>query len=299
MGRFAGLREGLLVAALLLSAGTAFAGPISPLYLSTGTNIYVRQGNAQIDTWATISPNEGALAVNSTVRTYSQGFGSVLSPLSHEYTLDGTSTGVVYENTVGCCFRDGTTDGTYNYAIRPYPGGLDDGLYQFDLDWTNPQLMLFGPPYGADTAVGSGIAYDVRTDSFWFVQNRLVFDVSRTGGLLNYFWLPADLGDDLFSLALDPADYTLWISRYAGGDNLLEQYSTEQYTLAEGLNPRTPLSSEQLDFFGVGAEFAFIANGPVTQVPEPSSLLLLLIGLAGTAMQRRKYRRFPRAQILK
>lgn len=59
--------------AMLLGASTALAGPTSALYMSNGNSISVRQGDVFINTWATTSPDEYSLAINSTVRTYSEG----------------------------------------------------------------------------------------------------------------------------------------------------------------------------------------------------------------------------------
>ena len=126
----------ILALAVAFSTSTK-AGPLSPLYLSTGSTVEVLQSTTILDSWST-GEQEYSIAVQGTVRTWSQG-NPVLSLLGHEYTLDGIPTGASYPNSVGCCFRDGTTDGQFNYAVRQVAG--DDEIYRFNLDWTNPQLF--------------------------------------------------------------------------------------------------------------------------------------------------------------
>lgn len=128
----------------------------------------------------------------------------------------------------------------HNYAVREQPGGAV--VYQFNTDWTNPQQLDFGLPIG-DNGVGTGIAFDSRTDSFWFVAGNLVVNFSRAATLLNFFFIPVNVGR-LASLALDPADNTLWLWFFQSfGGPLLQQYSTAPKK--EG-TPRAPLSSDQI-----------------------------------------------------
>lgn len=272
------LRTGFFAAALMLGLSNASAGPTSALYMNDGSTIHVRQGDVYINSWA-VSPDEYSLAVGSTVRSYSQGF---VSLLSHEYTLGGVPTGATYENTVGCCFRDGTTDGTYNYAMRQ--SSAQHLAYQFNSDWTNPQAFE-----ALNGGWGSAIAYDYRTDTFWVAAPSLIANISRTGvvDISHTFFLSTGANPDLSSLAFDPADNTLWLWSYNGfASNMLHQYSTALNT--QGSLPRAPLSSEVIGFSAVGMEFALPSDGPVVSVPEPGSLLLMLSGLVGLGLQRRK-----------
>ena len=210
--------------------------------------------------------------MDSTVRTYAQTLGQT----GYEYGLGGTPTGVTYTNTVGCCFRDGTTDGVHNYASS------DAGLFQFNTDWTNPQLLGSGSDIG--------IAYDRTSDSFWYAGGVLIYNVNRTGDILNAFYLNHSVSLLTRALALDPVDHTLWLFNYVPFASYFEQYSTAANP--PGAVTKAPLSTL---FVGsktyVSAEFALNPNAGTpggNPIPEPGSVALMLIGLLGLAASRRR-----------
>ena len=244
------------------------AGPISPLYLSTGAQIQVIQGGSILDSWPT-GDQEFSVAVNTTVKTWSQGNPS-LSLLGREYLLDGTPTGVTYANTVGCCFRDATTDGQFNYAVRQTP--TMPVVYRFNLDWTDPQVF----PLGAAVISGvTGIAYDSSDDTFWLASSSTagivtVLHVTRTGGFISAF--PGGQGPNV-SLAYDRADDTLWV--YSG---TLLASELRQYSTSDAPTAHFPLSSQPGIGFVSGIEFQ-LQQSPAA-VPEPATAGLLGTGLA-------------------
>ncbi|MGH8638878.1 MAG: PEP-CTERM sorting domain-containing protein [Burkholderiales bacterium] len=277
-----------LVALVAAFAEMAVAGPTSPLYLSTGTQIQVLQGESVLDSWPT-GEQEYSIAVDTTLKTWTQG-SPALSLLGREYLLDGTPTGGTYVNTVGCCFRDGTTDGKFNYAIRVAP--VNNEIYRFNLDWTDPRLMTFGTVAGGPIEGDStGIAYDSSDDTFWLAQSNLgssvsvVLHVSRSGGVISFFGVPRQAHDP--SLAYDPADNTLWLylSGPLGGPSQLLQYST-----SDALNgpPRSPLSSQPGSGYVPAMEFQLHQTAPA--IPEPSIAALLGAGLAALLCLRTRRR---------
>jgi hypothetical protein len=274
----------------IFAAGPAAAGPVSALYLADfGLNYLVVQGDGVIDSWAQ-APAEvfdpsPAIAVMSTVRAYGQGFSP--SSTGYEYTLDGTPTGASYLNTVGCCFRDGTTDGVYNYAIRQMPAA-NDVVYRFDLDWGNPEALDLNIGFSLDNlslGIGkvSGIAFDPRDSSLWFSDvGGFVFNI-RMDGLIQagFLYSPAMNG----ALAFDPADNTLWMTDYNPGSftTTLYQYSSEKAFDGRGISPMSTLTLA-IGAIG-GAEFALASPA---EVPEPAMIGLFGLGVLGLGMMRRR-----------
>jgi hypothetical protein len=274
-----------LVALVVAFAEMAVAGPTSPLFLSTGTQIQVLQGGSVLDSWPT-DEQEYSIAVGTTLKTWSQG-NPVLSLVGREYRLDGTPTGGTYVNTVGCCFRDGTTDGKFNYAIREAPV---NEIYRFNLDWTDPQLMTFGTVIGGPIeGQSTGIAYDSSDDTFWLAQSgsnvSVVLHVRRSGGLISFFGVARPANDP--SLAYDSADNTLWLhlSGPLGGPSQLLQYATIDDPNAP---IPVPLSIQPGIGFVPAMEFQFHQAPPA--IPEPSIAALLGAGLAALLCLRARRR---------
>ena len=266
------------VGGAVLVRAPALAGPITPLYLSESfMKITVVQGSGVINSWATPDV-EASIAVNTTVRTY----GQASANLGREYTLAGTATGVTFPNTVGCCFRDGTTDGLFNYAIQDVPAP-DNLVWRFNSDWSNPQVMplvITGGGLGGSFGIGQaeGIAYDPRDGSLWFAlpgSFGLVFNVTMQGDLLALF--PARDLDGGVALAFDSADNTLWVTTSVGSvgqDTLLRQFSALK--TIDTLGTAHPV----LDSLVLGNTRAFGAESVFrapAAVPEPSTPALWLM----------------------
>ena len=137
------------------------------------------------------------------------------------FLLDGTpaaSRPAVNEDF--CCFADGTTDGDFNYAARQDSTLLEPaesrqlappGLYRFNRDWSDPQLLFPLRPEGNYY----GVAYSAKSRSFWLTRKvgsvTVIEEWSRDGTHLR---TPAEMPTDLFGIGVDPADDTLWIARY-------------------------------------------------------------------------------------
>jgi len=252
-------------------AEMAHAGPISPLYVSDGEQIQVFQGLGIIDSWLT-GEQEFSIAVSSNVKTWSQG-SPALSLLGREYLLDGTPTGTTYLNSVGCCFRDGTTDGKFNYAVRLLAGS--EAVYRFNLDWTDPQVFPLQPPLFY--AGLSGITYDSSDATFWLAVSEsfaAIAHITADGNLISYFSVAGAAAPNV-SLAYDRADDTLWlyIPRVQGGSELVQFAASDDMT-----STNFPLFRQPVSGFAYGIEFALQQD--TTLVPEPATMTLLGTGLA-------------------
>jgi hypothetical protein len=252
---------------LLAATGKAQAGPISALYLGSGSQIHVVQGSSIVNSWAAPGNNEHAIAVDSTVRTVGYFQGAV----GREYTLTGTTTGTTYTNPLpNSGIYDGTTDGTFNYAVN-YNDGV---VYRFNSDWTTA-VALFDA--GTNTNF-VGITYDSTNNSLWISGwgDTMVHNYTMDGTLLSSFSTGHITNG---ALALDSADGTLWLRNFQTTGQF-EQYS----------KTGTLLSTQDFALANTfGGEFAF--TGGAQAVPEPASLTMLGIGAFGTigfAWRRRK-----------
>ena len=248
----------LVAVAVLVTSMSLNAGPVRTLYgTSPGGDrtLYIINGSSA--TSVNLAHDESAIAVDTTVRTLAApGVGGQ----GQEFTLAGTSTGVVYNTPGNFLFYDGTTDGIHNYAVDYQTGGV----YSMALDWSSPTLLF---STGDGTNIDDGITYDVQNNSIWVanLSTRRITDYSLTGTALSNF----AAGVQIAGLAFDSVDGTLWGNSTA--DNRLYQFSTTGTVLSTGFI--TGVSSNgQIR----GLEFA---EGASVGAPEPATLITSLAGM--------------------
>jgi hypothetical protein len=269
-----------------------FTGPTSPYYLDNYVTqmIYVVQGTSVINSfsWAysagnSASYNEANLAVTNVVTT--NGFGSNYGApaTAGQYTLSGTPTGVAHiaQSTPGFNSEntfDGTSDGRRNYTVQYFgvdgSGNHTEDVIQTDANWQHPTVLFSVQSSPGATGEDLGITYDPTNNSLWIsgYETTRISDYSLSGTLLSSF----DTGQlyTLVALGLDHADNTLWISE--GESNTLEQWSKTGVLLQRGIPSGLPAG----DY--LAGDFA------TTAAPEPASLALFGVGIAGIGVIRRR-----------
>lgn len=263
--------------ALLLAVTARAAGPSSELFLTldptTGASrlLGITGTNTTFNVLQSAGGGQSPIAVNSTIRTL--GFGGGSGNTGAEYTLAGVATGNTYAFPAALGtdeVDDGTTNGTFNYGWD-----VTNGIaYQFSLTWTSP-IALF--TLGTASGHYLGITYDASNNSLWVAGldgavGTLISNYSLTGTLLSSFSIGHNFSG---SLALDPADGTLWLSNLITPNLTLEQYARSATGSFGGT--QTALDSQTYAGLSAGAfggEFQYTG----TVVPEPSTWAMLLGG---------------------
>jgi hypothetical protein len=246
--------------------GSAAAqGPISPYFLTAGDQVMNhRLTGMSLLSWGAANAGEYPIAVygGSINRVRTSG---PITGNGAEYDFNGNVTGGPFSlSGVGSCW-DSTTDGNFNYLM----------------DYSNGNVLRASLTYGAVTTLFGGfnfgdflgITYDRNNNSLWISGwgSNVVRDYTLGGSLLSSFSATAAPGS-LTSLALDPADNTLWM----GTQNTLGTFF--QYSKAGALL-QTVVIPGLAGQNTLGGEFPFAASA----VPEPMTIALAGLGLAGAA----------------
>jgi hypothetical protein len=166
---------------------------------------------------------------------------------------------------------DGTRDSSHNYSVTYGIGNV----YQTQLDWSHPTLLFNTALLGTSVL---GITDEASNNSLWISQfaGSEIADYSMSGVLLSSFTVPFV---DITSLALDPADGTLWMGSQST-EGKFYQYSTS------GTQLSTVTYANMSGQNTLGGEFAFVVSSP-----EPASLILFSLGAIGLlAISRRRHK---------
>jgi hypothetical protein len=239
--------------------------PRSTLYLSLNAAIGVVRGlDLSVQANAT---SAAAIAVSSDLGVLTVA-GRPPWTTGGRFQLDGTP--VASLPTVNqdlCCFMDGTTDGEFNYAPRWDSTLLEPvgsrplappGLYRFDRDWSNPQLLF---PLHAEGNY-HGIAYSSASRSFWLTRKSgslTVIEEWRRDG--SHVRTPIEVPATLTGIAIDPLDDTLWVVQQQYSDLVigLENFDREGRHLTTVYVPNG-LQYPDTSLSAVGAEFAWVTG---------------------------------------
>jgi serine/threonine protein kinase len=236
--------------------------PRSTLYLSMNAALGVVQG---LD--LSVQPNSttaSPIVVSSDLGVLTMA-GSPPWTTGGRFRLDGTPAASLPTVNAGlCCFVDGATDGEFNYAPRQDSTLLEPvgsrplappGLYRFDRDWSNPQLLF---PLRPDGYYG-GIAYSAVSRTFWLTRKvgsvTVLEEWNRDG---RYIRTPVEVPTILVGIAIDPLDDTLWAVRYQ--QNIAVAIRLENFDRSGRHLGAVEVPKSSMAFGPIGAEFEWIVQ---------------------------------------
>ncbi len=253
-------KRATIMLALAFAGNLAHALPVQTLYVTNGDARRLAAVNGNTATITSTFQLAYPLAVRDTIwiGTYAG------NTTASEYTLAGVATG----NTAAASLVygvDGASNGSTNYTLGNAFSGSST-VYRANADWTGAASMF--NVLGNDLV---GITFDNVSGNLWVSDMNRMYQYSLTGTLISSFLHSGSRG----SLAYEGATDTLWY--VSNNSNTIRQYGKNGALL-------DTVTVSGLQSNNWGAEFAQIQN----RVPEPGSLALLALGLAGAALARRK-----------